>query len=453
MIPHLLSPLIVGKMSQMLPILHQSYWRDEAFSVLLSSQNLSKVLTLTTKDASPPLYYLLLHFWIRFFGDAEYVTRTLSLLFHFLLVLACFFLLQHFLKNWRVSLLGVLGILLNPFLIEYAFETRAYTLFAFLVAIAVLSYLKKKYLISSLFLALTILTHNFGIFFPIAFISFWFYENRSGLKKEVVKFLSAFGLPLLVLLGWMRFLWDQWVKVAEGFWIDTKTSAIFVDAFRAFFQGSTDYPSKAMFYNLSLVLIFLTISYWIARRVQKKSGDLSNKDGIFLVFIFSIPFLLTYVISTLWVPIFHERYLIAVLPLLIVWVAYSLNELCHLDKAFSSLVLAIVAAYVLFAVQSTEEILRITTKPAINYGVDQVLSKAKSGDVIVPESNLNFLETKYYVRKSGKNIPVLAHSPDKRVVFYIGSILFEEEEIISEYPKEGRVWVITPDGGHYLKTE
>lgn len=437
----------------MLPILHQSYWRDEAFSVLLSSKNLKDIFWLTIyKDIHPPLYYFLLHWWIRLFGDAEYVTRSLSLFFHFLLVISCFFLLKHLLKNWKLSLMGALAILLNPFLLEYAFETRAYMLFAFFTVTATLFYLKKSYFISSLFLALMLLTHNFSVFFLIAFIAFWFFKfnDEEGLKKKVINFASLFALPLITLFIWLSFLWNQWVKVAEGFWIGPKTSSIFVDAFRAFFQGSLDYPSKAMLYNLTLVLVFMAFSYWLVRFIENKSFP--KRGSLLLIFLFSIPFLMVYIISAFWVPIYHERYLIPVLPVFIVWIIYSLYKLSQLNLSLSYFVFAVSLAYILFSLQSSEEILRKTTKPAINYGVSQVLTQANPGDVIIPESNLNFLEIKYYVKKSGKHIPVFAYSPDKKIVFYLGPFLFEDQEIISEYPQDKRVWIIKQDGGHYLKS-
>lgn len=436
----------------MLPILHQSYWRDEAFSVLLASKNIKDIILLTVKDVHPPLYYLLLHFWIRLFGDTEYVTRTLSLLFLFLTVLVCFFLLKHLLKNWKISLIGALAILLNPFLLEYAFETRAYMLFAFLTVTATLFYLKKKYLISSLFLTLMLLTHNFSVFFLTAFIAFWFFNfsNEEGLKKKVINFTSLFALPFITLSIWLSFLWNQWIKVAEGFWIEPKTSSIFVDAFRAFFQGSLDYPSKAMLYNLTLILVFMAISYWLVRFIENKSFP--KRGSLLLIFLFSIPFLIVYIISSFWIPIYHERFLIPILPVFIVWVIYSLYKLSQLNISLSYFVFAVSLAYILFALQSSEEILRKTTKPAINYGVSQILADARPGDVIIPESNLNFLETKYYVKKSGKDIPVLAYSPDKKIVFYLGAVLFEDKDIIYEYPQDKRVWVIKQDGGHYLKS-
>lgn len=437
----------------MLPILHQSYWRDEAFSVLLASKSLKGVFLLTIKDTHPPLYYFLLHFWIRLFGDAEYVTRSLSLLFHFLLVLSSFFLLKHLLKNLKVSLLGSLGILLNPFLIEYAFETRAYTFFAFLITTATLFYLRRKGFLASLFIALAILTYNFGVFFLVAFIAAWFYENREKLREKIAQFALLFALPILAFIGWLKFLWNQWVKVAEGFWIEPKASSIFVDTLRAFFRGVKDYPSKGMLYNLTLALIFMGLSHWIVKVVTNKDKDFLKRNSLSLVFLFSIPFLIVYILSSFWVPIYHERFLIPILPLFVVWIAYSLFKLCQLNKSLSYFIFAIALAYVLFGIQSTEEIMRKTTKPAINHGVNQVSSQAQPGDVIIPESVLNFLETKYYVERSGKDIPVYAYSPDGKIVFYIGAVLFEETEIITEYPEDKRVWIITPDGGYYLKAD
>jgi len=437
----------------MLPILHQSYWRDEAFSVLLASRNLKDVLFLTIKDTSPPLYYFLLHFWIRFFGDAGYVTRSLSLLFFFLLVLSSFFLLKHLLKNRKISLLGSLGILLNPFLVEYAFEARAYMFFAFLIVTTTLFYLKKKRLLSSLFLTMAILTHNFAIFFLIAFIAAWLYDNKERLWEKKAKFISSFLLPILAFIGWLKFSWNQWIKVAEGFWIEPKTSSIFVDAFRVFFQGSLDYPSRAMLYNLSLILVFMGLSYWLVKIATGRGSNFLKKDNASLVFLFSIPFLIVYIISSFWVPIYHERYLIPILPLFIIWIIYSLLRLSKINTSLSYLIFAFSLAYILFAVQGGEEIMRKTTKPAINYGVNQILSQSQPGDVIIPESNLNFLETKYYVKKSGKDIPVFAYSPSGKIIFYLGSILFEKSDIVSSYPENKRIWIIKPDGGYYLKGE
>lgn len=440
----------------MLPILQQSYWRDEAFSVLLASKSLRDILFLTIKDNSPPLYYFLLHFWMRLFGDAEYVTRSFSLLFLFLLVLSSFFLIRYLLKDWKISLLGSLAILLSPFLIEYAFEARAYMFFAFLTITAALFYLKKKYLLSSLFLGLMVFTHNFGIFFLVAFLAFWFYENKGKFKKKILNFASIFIFPILVFSGWFQVLWNQWTKVAEGFWIPQITSSIFIDSFRNFFRGSKDYSSLAMLYNLTVALVFLGFFYWIVKLFIKRednNNDSLDKESLILVFLFSIPFLITYVISAFWVPIFHERFLIPILPAFIIWIIYSLFRLFKLKNSLSYLIFALALAYVFFGIQSSEEIMKKTTKPAINYAVRQVLAISDNNDVIIPGSNLNFLETKYYVKRYGRSNPVYAYSTDGKIPFYIGSVLFEQSEIINNYPKDKKIWIITSDGSYHLFEE
>lgn len=433
----------------MLPILSQSYWRDEAFSVLLASKGLGDIVFLTIKDVHPPLYYFLLHFWIRLFGDVEYVTRSLSLLFLFLLFLSSFFLIKELLKSWKLSLMGSLAILLNPFLIEYAFEVRAYMMFAFLIVTATLFYIKRKYFLFSLFLTLAILTHNFGVFFLVAFVAFWIYEQRKSLLNSWVKFSRSFALPILLFLGWSVFLWNQWVRVAEGFWIGPKNSSIFIDAFRSFFQGSLDYPTRAMLYNLTVVLVFLGFSYLVVKATKNEESP--RNESLILVFLFSIPFLIVYAISSFWVPIYHERFLIPILPIFIILIVYSLFKLGKMNTSLSYLIFALSLTYLLFAVQSSEEILRKTTKPAINYGVKQVLAQAESGDVIIPERSFNFLEVKYYTQKYRKDIPVYVYEPGGKFVFYIGTVLFEEKEKIWEYPKDKRIWIISPDGSYHLK--
>jgi len=435
----------------MLSILHQSFWRDEAFSVLLSAKSLKEILLLTIKDTSPPLYYFLLHFWIKLFGDSEYIVRTLSLGFHILLVISSFFLIKYLIKNWKLSIVGSLAILLNPFLLEYAFETRCYSFFAFLIVTTTYFFLRRKYFISSIFLALSLLTHNFGFFFLLTFVIFWIYQNRNSLIKSIKSAISLFILPFITFGIWFLFLWNQWTKVAGGFWIGPKDSSIFLETFRTYFQGSTDYTSKGMIYNLAVILSILGIFYWLNKCVQKDKA-VDDKNESVLTFLFSIPFLIVYLISAFWIPIFHERYLMPILPIFIIWVVYSLFKLSRLNKPLSYVIFAISISYIIFLVQGSEEIVKKTTKPAINYGVSQVLSQIGNNDVIIPESELNFLEVKYYVKKQRPDIPVYIYLPNKNPVFYTGSVLFEENEIIDKYPENKKIWTITKDGGSYLKT-
>ena len=168
----------------MLPILHQSLWRDEAFSLLVAAKSPLEILGLTLKDTNPPLYFLILHYWIQAFGNSEPVARSLSFLFHILLSIVVWLAAHHLTKSKTVSVLAMLAAFLNPFLLQYAFEIKHYSLFALLTTSSLFLWLTQKKFLSGAFLALAVITHNYGVFTFIAFALFWFPENKLSINKK-----------------------------------------------------------------------------------------------------------------------------------------------------------------------------------------------------------------------------------------------------------------------------
>lgn len=310
----------------MLPILNQSLWRDEAFSLLLSAKKLPEIITLTTKDANAPLYYFLLHFWLALFGSGESTARTLSLVFFILTALVGFLVMKEITKHRFVSFLAGLAILLNPFLIQYAFEARPYTLLAFLTIATIYFFIMKRYILASIFLVLAIFTHNFAIFTFLSFLSVWLLQKFQKEKLDLVEGIKLFLLPIIALLIWGSVIWNQWVKVAQSFWIEPITSDMFFDLFEKFFKGTVDIPLQNQLFLFTLILFALTVSYWVAN--LKNEPEKEKLTSILVVAI--LPIVLTYVVSVFWTPIYHERFLISSLPLLIAFAVYSLYQLTKL---------------------------------------------------------------------------------------------------------------------------
>src|SRR5947209_2309485 len=52
-------------------------WIDEAITTGISGHALGSIPGILRHDGNPPLYYLLLHFWMRAFGSSESATHTL----------------------------------------------------------------------------------------------------------------------------------------------------------------------------------------------------------------------------------------------------------------------------------------------------------------------------------------------------------------------------------------
>ena len=65
----------------------QSLWNDEGTSVALAQRSLSTIAEQAAQDIHPPLYYFLLHGWIKLAGTSEAAVRSLSALLGVLVVL------------------------------------------------------------------------------------------------------------------------------------------------------------------------------------------------------------------------------------------------------------------------------------------------------------------------------------------------------------------------------
>jgi mannosyltransferase len=187
------------------------FWMDEAITTGIASHPLAQIPGLLREDGSPPLYYLLLHFWIQAFGASEAGTHALSLLFGLLTVPAGMW------AGWslfgrRTGATAAILFAVNAWLTQYAQETRMYELMGLLGLLATaffihaFVYRRRGYLV--LFAAaeaLMLYTHAWAIFFgvgaAVALIPIWrASDDRRGLLRDAV---LAFGGAAILFLPWL----------------------------------------------------------------------------------------------------------------------------------------------------------------------------------------------------------------------------------------------------------
>ena len=146
------------------PLLYlgQSFWRDEAFSVLVAER---PVLTFFTKlGFEPPVYYLLLHFWMKIFGESEIATRSLSLLGFGLATAVVIIWAEKLFKKSYFSWYLPLLFFLNPMLLYYAFEVRTYAWYTLFAVLSMYALLEKKWILYAVSAILGFYTHTYFIF-------------------------------------------------------------------------------------------------------------------------------------------------------------------------------------------------------------------------------------------------------------------------------------------------
>jgi len=88
-----------------------------------------------------PLYYLVLHFWIGFFGISEFAVRSLSAVFGCLSILALYK-LGKYLFNVRVAIYCSLFLSVSFFHIYFSQEARMYTLLTLTALLSIFFFLK-----------------------------------------------------------------------------------------------------------------------------------------------------------------------------------------------------------------------------------------------------------------------------------------------------------------------
>lgn len=192
-------------------------WIDEAITTGISLHPLSAIPGILRHDGNPPLYYLLLHFWMRAFGASETATHALSLLFGLLTIPVAMW------AGWslfgrRAGLIAAIFFAFNAWLTQYAEETRMYELMALLGLIATAAFLhgflyrRRRYLfLFAIALALMLYTHSWGIFFFIGSLIalipvFLVTEDRRGLLRDAV--LTFVGAGVLFIPWLANFIYQ-----------------------------------------------------------------------------------------------------------------------------------------------------------------------------------------------------------------------------------------------------
>jgi hypothetical protein len=128
---------LVGSGLRVLLLAKNGLWLDEAFSVWLANHSMVDMLHWIVRiDQHPPLYYLLLHYWIALKGDTPYNVRMLSALFG-AGTIPIIYLIGKRMSGAVMGLAAAVFLALSPFNIYFAQETRMYTLLTFNAAVAI----------------------------------------------------------------------------------------------------------------------------------------------------------------------------------------------------------------------------------------------------------------------------------------------------------------------------
>jgi len=456
----LLLAVAVGGFLRLYRIGDQGLWIDEAFSLWLArgrraSQPLARqpladmVHWVSTVDQHPPLYYALLHGWMRIVGDAEGAVRALSALLG-VLTIPVVYALGRRLADDRVGLAAALILALSPFHVRFAQETRMYTLLTLSVSLSLYAALclfeRRDGMplfpgsgVSSesldgpggreeraprwlallpwggyvIFSAVALWTHNAAVLFPLSLNLFVFgaalIERGRGPGRQRLwspSWLRAWALAqatvLLLWLPWLPSFISQAVGVYRRFWLPAPTLGTVLSVVSVLLCDFLPLPLPAIV-AVDVALIGLAL---LGLRYLRRSRQHGSLHGAFLWAVFLFPLIAEALVS-LWRPVLHAPTLIWTSIPVILLVSAGLGEMRQHFSSRWVFLLALVAVLVVNGAGLTGYVTGFT-KEEWDDAAALVAERAEPDDLILFHATWGQIPFDYYFRDR-YNGPVAAH--------------------------------------------
>ena len=280
---------------------------DEPFSIWVAQMDVPSIITYLSSGNNPPLFEIILHYWLKVFGLSAEAARAPSLIFSCVTVLTLYQLsIKHL--NRRIGITASLVFIFSNYHVFFAHEARSYSLLAMLSLLSVYFFLnlikkdnhvfKKPNLVAFTALnTLIIYCHYFGWFILLSEVLF-IIVSPSLLKKYWRIFAVSLGFSLLFYLPNIFVLFDRFIDASgNGTWVKAPKINGIYNMIRHF----SNQPVVAVF---SIILL----GFAFGKLLLKKDYKSVTTPKKFIVFWFFFVFFFMFSISFV-MPMFIKRYL------------------------------------------------------------------------------------------------------------------------------------------------
>jgi mannosyltransferase len=312
-----------------------SYWLDELYSITVSSLGFSDMFDAVLIDVHPPLYQVLLWFWIRLLSDYEPIARAFSFICT-LSAVAYLYLWSKRLDPWA-RVLTIIFFSTSWLFIYYAQEARSYALLLLFSTLLIGLFLNddgsKKNFWQMLCVAILLAsTHYFGLILVGSILCWLFFQN--------IKSTARLGLLCVVVLA--IFFWPifQYFEGALGskaggrFWIQIDgplgTLAVFIQAIAPVLRTWGERLNIILTVSCAGILVSL-----LAFRFRRAySCQNIVEQTVILKLLFCLLWtLVAIVIIDLHTPISTERNYVVLLPIVSILFGLGLGALAEIRLA------------------------------------------------------------------------------------------------------------------------
>jgi uncharacterized membrane protein len=282
---------------------------DEPFTIFYAQQDLPSLLGMLSTENNPPLWFLVLHGWIRIFGMSVFSVRFLPMLCSSLTAVVLYFTGKNFF-NLRTGLLASLLFTFSGYSLLFSHEARVYALFGGLTAVSFYLFFRLyktpgRSLFSAWPLALAnlllVYSHFFG-FLVIGVQAACLAASREARTRLAGPFLASVAADLLLYLPYAGILWSRFHASAGGTWIPEPSLT-------GLYNNLWKFSNAPVVTVLLLSVLALAAGKFFYLKIRNRKSPGIPVMTRFVLIWFFVPYFGMFLFSYI-LPVFFDRYLV-----------------------------------------------------------------------------------------------------------------------------------------------
>lgn len=399
------------------PILYltQSVWRDEAFSVLMALRPVSFIITHVSFE--PPLYYLLLHFWIKIFGTSEIALRSLSLVaFAAATGVVIVWAEKLFRKHWLSWWLPVF-FFFNPMLLYYGMEGRTYGWYILFTVLSLFAYTERRWVLLAAATVLGFYTHSYFLIVPFIEVFHYILTTRIHWKKDPM--VRVMAISTASIAPWFVVLARE-ANIFQKLWYFPVDMNLVTSVLGNLFLGYEGTPWYMWIFTkiLSLPILLFVVLALRSNKTQQRARVFATQIFLPLIIVIGISFMK---------PLYVNRYVIPVSIAEVFIIALGIRAIQNttIQKIAGVLWLLFILGFNIWYPDKH-------AKVDIRSTLTQINMLKSPTDVVMADNPLVFFETVYY---SADRNHVYLYNPNLTPFpWYVGGVLVSPSQMVSSYP-------------------
>ncbi|MBP7791685.1 MAG: glycosyltransferase family 39 protein [Candidatus Goldbacteria bacterium] len=381
--------VVIGVFLRFFGIGSQSVWIDEYITADFANENniLKTFISSYANDPHPPLYYMLVHIFMKLFGTSEMSLRFVSFLFGVINIFIVYKLCRSFFSQ-EISFITLIFFTFSSYNIYYSQEARMYTMFltfSLLIVYYFIISVKYNYFTEKSFVAFSILglyTHTYTILLLVILNLLYFIKYREDIRQELwIKAnlaIAIFAIPLIPF--YVKTLLTAHVSHRMNMFI-----APFL-TFKSFMCGLTIGLNVFTILTVLIFLLLIVIAVISNRRYKEK------KVIEILLYISLLFVLIPWVESLFGKPVYSDRTLIPVSVFFIIILSVGVSYLFRSAKIF------VVVLYLLINLVSLYNYYFVDKYRKIDYKkfYETISENYKKNEVIIHTHVTSYASFEYY---------------------------------------------------------